>query len=230
MIIGIMGGMGPEATKDTFGKIISLTNASKDQDHVHIIVDNNTEIPDRTRFIMGVGENPIIEMVRSAIKLELMGADYIIIPCNTAHFFYDDIVKFTKSQILHMIRETVIFAQINFPGVSEFLLLSSIGTYTSGIYTKIFKESDLRIIEPTDTDKKNIMNWIYDIKAGIYVKRIEFISLINKYTIEKKIPVILGCTELSTLTGIFGLTDGYIDPVSVIAKRCIEVAKNSQRK
>ena len=225
MIIGIMGGMGPEATKDTFGKIISLTNASKDRDHIHIIIDNNTEIPDRTESILGRGESPVVEMVRSAIKLELMGADYIIIPCNTAHFYYDDVVKFTKAHVLHMIRETATFSQLNFPKTSQFLLLSSIGTYVSGIYAKTFKEFGLEIIEPTDRDKKIIMKWIYDIKAGIYVKKREFISLIDEYIFEKGIPVILGCTELSSLTGVFGLTNGYIDPVSVIAKRVIKVAK-----
>lgn len=228
MIIGILGGMGPEATKDMFGKIISLTNANKDQDHLHIIIDNNTKIPDRTESIIGTGESPIVEMVRSVIKLELMGADCIVIPCNTAHFFYDDIAKFTKSQIFHMIRETAIFSQKNFPEVSEYLLLSSMGTYATNIYTKTYKEFGLKIIEPVDKDKKIIMQWIYDIKAGIYVKEIEFKSLIDEYMKSKRTPVILGCTELSTLTGIFDLTKGYIDPVSVIAKRCIEVAKHSQ--
>ncbi len=96
MILGILGGMGPLATCEFFKKIIELTPAEKDQDHLHIIIDNNTNIPDRTEYILGKGKDPRIELIRSAIRLESIGADYIAIPCNTAHYFYDDIVKYTK--------------------------------------------------------------------------------------------------------------------------------------
>ncbi len=224
MIIGIMGGMGPAATKDTFEKIINLTDASKDREHLHIIIDNNTEIPDRTDFIMGSGESPIVEMVRSAIKLELMGAEYIIIPCNTAHFFYDDIIKFTKSKVLNMIEETAIFSKTYYPENSEFLLLSTIGTYVSEVYKNVFENHGLKILEPFDIDKKILMRWIYGIKAGIYVSEEEFSTLINKYIRDSNLPVILGCTELSSLTGVFGLEKGFIDPVSIIVKHCIGIA------
>ena len=229
MIIGIMGGMGPAATSDTFKKIINLTSASKDQDHLHIIIDNNTKIPDRTQYILGIGENPIIEMVRSAIKLELMGADYIVIPCNTAHFFYDDIAKYTKSHIIHMIRETAKSSKDSFPDALKFLLLSTTGTYISGIYKKIFKEYNLDILEPNDEDKKTIMKWIYDIKSGVNVTEEEFKSLVNRYTINKRIPVILGCTELSFLTEIMDLSENYVDPVSIVAKRCVDIVKCTQK-
>ncbi len=225
MIIGIMGGMGPAATKDAFEKIINLTNASKDREHIHIIIDNNTEIPDRTDFIMGIGESPVIEMVRSAIKLEMMGAEYIIIPCNTAHFFYEDIIKFTKSKILNMIEETALFLRIHYPENYEFLLLSTIGTYVSKVYENVFKSHGLKILEPSDSDKKVLMEWIYGIKAGIYVSEEEFSTLINNYINERNLPVILGCTELSSLTGVFGLNRDFIDPVLIIAIRCIEIAK-----
>ena len=85
MILGILGGMGPLATCIFFEKIIKLTKAEKDQDHIHVIMDSNTKIPDRTDYILGKGPDPRPELIRSAVKLESMGADYIAIPCNTAH-------------------------------------------------------------------------------------------------------------------------------------------------
>ncbi|HDH63258.1 MAG TPA: amino acid racemase, partial [Firmicutes bacterium] len=91
--VGIIGGMGPEATLDLFYKIIKNTPAKKDQEHIHLIIDNYPQIPDRTQFILGKGENPLPYLLRSANLLENAGVDAICMPCNTAHFFVDDIRK-----------------------------------------------------------------------------------------------------------------------------------------
>ena len=86
-MVGIIGGMGPLATVDLFGKIVNLTDAKCDNDHIHILIDNNTYIPDRTSYILGDGENPIDELVKSAKRLKNMGADFLIMPCNTSHYY-----------------------------------------------------------------------------------------------------------------------------------------------
>jgi aspartate racemase len=229
MILGILGGMGPEATCDLFKKIINLTYATNDQEHLHIIIDNNTNIPDRTQYIYGYGEDPRIEMIRSIIKLEAMGVDYIAIPCNTAHYFYDDIVKYTKVKIIHMIYETAFYLKNNYPDNKDYLLLATEGTYISGIYHKIFKEYDLKIIEPNDIDKQIIMNWIYKVKSSkIDITLAEFESLVNRYTKNTNIPIILGCTELpvlvDSLASTYNMKKEYIDPTLILARRCVELA------
>ena len=84
--IGIIGGMGPAATADLMMKIISMTAADSDQDHIPMIIDNNTRIPDRTAAILSGGADPVPEMTASAKRLETAGADFIIIGCNTAHY------------------------------------------------------------------------------------------------------------------------------------------------
>lgn len=227
MILGIMGGMGPEATCDMFRKITKLTCASKDQEHLHIIIDSNSQIPDRTQYICGTGEDPRIEMIRSVIKLEMMGADYIVMPCNTAHFFYDDIVQYTKSYIIHMIRETAMFLKEVRSDVKTFILLATEGTYISGVYKKIFKEYELNIIEPDYIDKKTIMAWIYKVKSGVLdVTLEEFEFLVNKYMANKRVSIILGCTELPLLVEAIGFSREYIDPVSIVAKRCVDIVQN----
>ncbi|GAJ09165.1 unnamed protein product, partial [marine sediment metagenome] len=86
-IIGILGGMGPEATIDLFYKIIKFNPSEKDQDHLRIIIDNNPKIPDRTAAILGKGEDPLPALQETARNLEKAGANFIIIPCNTAHYF-----------------------------------------------------------------------------------------------------------------------------------------------
>ncbi|WMM24561.1 amino acid racemase [Tissierella sp. MB52-C2] len=227
MILGIMGGMGPAATCYLFNKIISLTPATKDQEHLHIIIDNNVEIPDRTAYILGLGENPITEMVKSILKLEIMGADYIAMPCNTAHYFYDEIAKYTKVKILNMIYETAKYLKENYTH-KKYLLLATEGTYKSEIYKIIFQEFDLDIIYPDDTHKKILMNWIYDVKSSKFnVEPIEIQSLIDKYIEDRHISVILGCTELPLLAEEIGAPKEYIDPVFILAQRCVEIGKNS---
>ena len=101
--IGIIGGMGSLATCDLFKKIIDMTDAKSDQEHIHICIDCNTNIPDRTKAILGGGENPIPEMVRSGIRLQSMGADVLVMPCNTAHYFYDKITPFFDIPLLNRV-------------------------------------------------------------------------------------------------------------------------------
>lgn len=103
MKLGILGGMGPLATADFFRKIVQMTEAASDQEHIRILMDDNPQIPDRTAFIMGEGTDPTRAMVRSALRLEFMGADFVAMPCNTAHRFHSTIQSFLDVPILNMV-------------------------------------------------------------------------------------------------------------------------------
>ncbi len=85
LTLGIIGGMGPSATVDLMDKIIKNTPAKKDQGHIKMIVDHNPQIPDRTAHLLQNGEDPTIPLLTCARNLEQWGADFIAIPCNTAH-------------------------------------------------------------------------------------------------------------------------------------------------
>lgn len=227
MILGIMGGMGPLATCDLFKKIIELTEAATDKEHLHIVIDNNTQIPDRTAYILGYGQDPKLEMINSIKRLESAGADYIVIACNTAHYFYDDLVKHTKVNIIHMIEETASFLNKTYPERKEFLLLSTKGTYKTEIYQKAFNKFGLKILEPNQTDKEIIMDWIYKIKASNFdISLGEYKDLISRYIEFGDSPVILGCTELSLLPNLIHLREeGFVNPTLVLAQYCVKVAK-----
>ena len=87
-VAGIIGGMGPAATADLFTKIVAMTEAVRDQEHIHILIDNNTDIPDRTAAILqGVGD-PLTPMIESGRRLVAQGADFLLVPCNTAHHYW----------------------------------------------------------------------------------------------------------------------------------------------
>jgi len=105
--LGIIGGVGPLATMFIGEMIVRRTKAQKDQDHLHTIIDNDTNIPDRTAFILdNTKDNPVPVIIEDAKKLASVGADIIAIPCNTAHTFYQEIEEGSPIPVVHMIRET----------------------------------------------------------------------------------------------------------------------------
>ena len=132
--IGILGGMGAMATVDLFHKIVEMTYSQSDSGHLHIIVDNNTLIPDRTQAILHNGPSPLPQMVRSAISLERSGADILIMGCNTAHYYYRDICRFVCVPFLNMIKETA--KDVRRRTYNRVGLLATDGTIESGVYKK----------------------------------------------------------------------------------------------
>jgi len=147
-IIGILGGMGPEATIDLFYKIVKLTHVEKDQDHFRIIIDNNPKISDRTDAIIGNGKDPLPELVITAKNLEKAGADFIIMPCNTAHYFISQIKENINIPILNMIEETAIYVKAIFPSFKKVCLFATKGTYKTKLYEKFFSSKNIEILIP----------------------------------------------------------------------------------
>lgn len=165
--IGIIGGMGPLATCDLFRKIIDITDAACDQEHIRVCIDNNTEIPDRTAAIISSGASPVEQMVRSAKGLRDMGSDVLIMPCNTAHFFYKSVAETVDVPFLNMIEETA--AVIRRKGISRVGLLATDGTIQSGVYEKVFEQTGIDTVKPSAGNQKAVMGLIYDgVKAGNY--------------------------------------------------------------
>lgn len=226
MRLGILGGMGPMATSDFFRKVIEMTDASKDQEHIHVLIDNNTEIPDRTGYLLNHGEDPRREMIRSAIKLEMMGANLIAMPCNTAHYFYQDINFYTNVPVLNMIEETAAFVKKKWPSKKQFILLATTGTYKSKVYQRAFEKENLKLLEPDETGKAEVMQWIYQVKAGkVNVTPEAFNHLIEKIDSGLGLPVILGCTELPVLVQALNLKGWFVDPTRILAKSCVANSK-----
>ena len=144
--IGIIGGMGPLATADLFEKIVGHTKAACDQEHLHVVIDSNTNIPDRTAALLHGGADPLPELAKSAGRLEKMGADVLIMPCNTAHNYYDGIAAAVSVPVLHMVRLTA--QALVERGVKKAGLLASDGTVRTGIYQKSFAGSGVELLTP----------------------------------------------------------------------------------
>ena len=222
-IIGILGGMGPEATLECFKSIIDQTPARTDQEHVHILVDNNPQIPDRTEAILNKGESPLPLLQKSAKRLEAGGADFLIIPCNTAHHYLTGIAEVIDIPILNMVRSTIEEAP---PGKCVGLLATS-GTINTGIYEKYAQDS-VNIVYPDDSYQQKVMNVIYGedgIKAGIKSSYLtdELKLVVDHLRDRGAETIIAGCTEIRLVLQDSDLSDvDLLTPIDIIAKRAID--------
>ncbi|GAG74607.1 unnamed protein product [marine sediment metagenome] len=223
-IIGILGGMGPEATIDLFYKIIKFTPAEKDQDHLRIIIDNNPKIPDRTAAILGKGKDPLPALQETARNLEKAGADFIIIPCNTAHYFLSSIQKSVKIPILNMIEETAKETQKKNSSIKKVGLLASIGTYKTKIYHQHFKKYNIEVISPEENDKEELMKIIYEVKAGDLSEgiKISILKIAQKLIDKGSEALIAGCTEIPLILKEGDISVPLIDPTQVLAKVAVQ--------
>lgn len=226
-IIGILGGMGPEATIDLFQKIVKLTPAHQDQEHLRIIIDNNPKIPDRSKAILYNGENPLPELIKTAQNLQKAGADFIIIPCNTAHFYYNEIQKMVSIPILNMIEETALYLHNNFPYIKKVSLFATKGTYQAGLYESYLKSFSIELLIPQKEEQDQLMEIIYGVKSG---KDLNFLKkqLIKIAQTQIQIgtqAIIAGCTELPLLLKNGDIEIPIVDPTLILAKKAIEKAK-----
>ncbi|MBN2795424.1 MAG: aspartate/glutamate racemase family protein [Clostridia bacterium] len=220
--IGIIGGMGSEATLDLFHKIIKQTHVTKDQDHVHIIIDNHARIPDRSHYILTGEHNPSEYILEAAKRLESLKVDYIAIPCNTAHFFYEAIKEKISTPLIHMIKETYHYILKN--NLKKVLLLATQGTYASNLYQNCFKNSEL--LEPNEILKGKIHKLIYDYKKYGKVNSHEVEEIQIQLSALNVDAVILGCTELPLIFK----GPRFIDPTAILARACIKKAGHRIKK
>lgn len=229
--IGIIGGMGPMATLDLFGKLIANTDAQNDAEHIRVYIDCHTGIPDRTKAILHGGESPVPYIVESARKLADMGADFLLIPCNTSHCFYDEIAAASPVPIVHMIRETA--RELGKQGVSLVGLLATDGTLQSGIYQSELQKQGIHTVCPNEEEQREVMRLIYEgVKADAPCFDTAVIAgMLDRMKALGAQRMVLGCTELPLGFERYGLPCGNtVDPSLIAARVAIVRAGYSIRK
>jgi len=200
--IGIIGGMGPLATVDLFRKIVVHTKAACDQDHLRILIDNDPSIEDRTAALLYGGADPTPKLAAAARNLQRGGAQLLVIPCNTAHCFYDAVQAAVDVPVLHMIHITA--RALAGRGIRQAGLLSTSGTVQTGIYQDCFAGTGIALLTPGEAGQKALMDAIYWIKAG----KMDFDASGVEGVVEELLDrgaetLILGCTELPLMTPLY---------------------------
>lgn len=224
--LGILGGMGPLATVKLFEMIVMMTKANSDQDHIRILIDNNTSIPDRTNYLLkGVGEDPRLQLIKSATGLESLGADYLVMPCNTAHSFYDDVVKEINIPFINMIEETAKYIKANYPDANKIGLLATEGTVDARVYHKVFDEYGIEVLSPSKENQVHITDLIYNIKKDSKIENLDgFYGAMDELRDQGVEYFIAGCTEISVAIDLYKLEGNIIDAMRILAKSAIEHA------
>ena len=228
--LGVLGGVGPLATVYFADLIVKMTPASCDQDHIRTIVSNNPKIPDRTDYILDrTKPDPLPAMVADAKMLASLGCDLIAIPCNTAHFFYDEIQKNVDVRVLNIIEETMRFARRTVPDVKKVGVLATSGTLHSDVYPTVAARFGVECVYPDERDAATLMRIIYDeVKAGKPADEQAFFAIVERMKAAGCDAVILGCTELSAIYYELGIRrPDILDSMTALAAACVTEIKGS---
>lgn len=160
--IGILGGMGSLATADLFRKLTCLTDASCDNEHIRVFIDSNAQIPDRTTAILSGGEDPVPQMASALHSFERCGAQCVIMPCNTAHYFLPRLQAMTDLPFISMLEATAKACAEQFPGKTA-AILATRGTLATGLYEQALAAQGVSCLLPDEQERDMLMHLIYDV-------------------------------------------------------------------
>jgi len=222
-IIGVVGGMGPYATVSFFQKLIDLTPAKKDWEHLRILIDCNAKIPSRTRSILYGEASPVPRIIESIKGLSLIGADFIAMPCNSAHYFHDEIISKIKIPLLDIVK--IASDGIKKRGFKKPLILGGYITTQKKLYSEHLSEA----VYPQGKWADLVTDILEEIKLKSEnvgeEKQARFIELVDNYKNQID-SIILACTELSIIfhyTSIF--SKPIIDSTYEYAKAVVNYAR-----
>lgn len=224
-ILGIFGGMGPEATANLYQLIVQLTPAKRDQDHIPTLMYSLPQVPDRTAAIQAKDPSIVPYLVEGVTRLEKAGATFIVIPCNTAHFFYDEMQKAVRIPILHMIREVVAEVPRLHPKARKVGLLATTGTLDTGLYEKELKARGLEVVKPRgEIQSACVMKAVYGIKSGLDRRQCEdwLFEAGEDVVAQGAEIIVLGCTEIPLAFNPKRVPVPVVNANQVLAQRAID--------
>lgn len=192
-----------------------------DQEHIEMLIYSKPSIPDRTEFILGKSKaNPVYPMIEAGRKLVEMGAEHIVIPCVTAHYFHEILSEGIKIPILHAIRETARYLQEQ--GIRCVGIMATEGTIHSRLFQTELAECGISYVVPDQENQTAVTDLIYkNVKANKPVEYEKFHRVSSHLKQNGAQAIILGCTELSLIKRDYVIGPGYIDAMEVMAMRSI---------
>ena len=222
--VGVIGGMGPDATVDFMARVLALTPASGDHDHIRMLVDQDPKIPNRQRAILGSGESPGPRLAAIAARLEAFGCGVLVMPCNTAHVFLDEILDATKIPFLSIIDVTI--ERVREMRVARAGLLASAACLEAGIYQSAMQAAG---IEPVIQDKSELADLtlaIGRIKSGDHGAEVrnEIRRLAAALVERGAEAVVLACTELPIVIEAGDVDADLVSSSDLLAEATVAVA------
>ncbi|MGD9044633.1 MAG: amino acid racemase [Desulfobacterales bacterium] len=225
-VIGILGGMGPAATLDCFARIIKNTPAQADQEHLRVVIDSNPKVPDRTAAITGKGESPVPVLAAGCRSLERAGADFIIIPCVSAHFFLNEIQKQIELPILSIYDAVSDIIAGDYPQIKTVGLMGTTGTISGGLFQKRLAVDGIKTVIADENHQAKVMAAIYDIKKSQPSRSkaeitSDLITAAESLISKGARGIIAGCTEIPLALKQEDLSAPYFDALTILARAAI---------
>lgn len=222
--VGVIGGMGPQATVDFFNKIIKHTPVKKESDHIHLLIDNNPQVPSRIDAVINNGVCPSSTLVDMAKKLESAGAELLTMPCNSAHIFINHIEENINIPVINMISETI--KEIAKSKCKKVALLATPAVVSTNLYKDGIIELGKEFVVPEKYFQNTLTDAIMKVKSG-EIEHAEFnFSLVLEHILSKGVDaVILGCTELPLIKRRDLAGVHFFDTTEILAISTIENVK-----
>jgi len=192
--LGILGGMGPAASAEYVTRLISQTQANCDQEHIPFVLWNEPRTPDRSTSLRNGDDKPLPFLLQGIQVLKAVGCNLIVIPCNTAHFWYDELIKL-KVPIVHIV-DSVALELCNAEVTGTIGIMGTQATIELGLYQD--RLTDWNCIVPSQDEMDNIVQPAIDlVKAGDMVKsHTMLMSVVDSLIARGAQAVVLGCTEI----------------------------------
>jgi aspartate racemase len=229
-IAGILGGMGPEATVDLLRRILRLTPAQDDADHIRCLVDNNPKVPSRIRAIIeGAGESPAPCLAGMARQLESWGADFLAMPCNTAHYYLSEIKAAVSIPVLDIVALTLEAVQKVLPPPPNSRLvglMASPALRVTRLYEEKTRAMGAEILYPSETDQDRLFSLIKEVKAGQYTTKMsaELTSVADNLVMRGASALVIACTELGVIPIRFSKVP-LLDTTEELAREIVRQGK-----
>ncbi len=226
-IVGILGGMGPDATIDIFQKIVMATPAVDNEEHLRILIDNNPKMPSRQDAILHNGPSPVPAMIESCLLLARSGADFLIFGSHTSHWFHADVQKGVPVPILHIIEECVAEMQATLPEVKRVGILASPGALRTNMFQDHLIQAGLEPISPLPDEEKSIIKAILDFKHTwrIGPSKTALLAVSDRMAERGAQALIMGCTEIPVILAEERYAVPLIDPNRIMAKVAVAYAR-----
>ncbi len=219
--VGVIGGLGPLATLDFFDRVLKRTRAVKEQEHLRLIIDNNTKIPDRNAFMRGEGPSPGPALAASAKGLEVAGAEVIVMACNTTHIWEAEIRAAISVPFLSIIDETAAAVADLRPEAVGVLAVDA--CLKGGLYQDALKKAGVKPLLLSEDSQKTFMDLIYRIKSGDTgdtVKR-AMVTLARRLEAQGAEAIIAGCTEIPIVLSVDDIDGELVSSTDVLVERTI---------
>lgn len=225
--VGVLGGMGPQATVDFLDKVLRASRATTDQDHVRMLVDINPQVPDRNEAVAAGSREPGRVLGGMASGLERAGADFLVMPCNTAHAFQSEIVRCTRLPFVSLIAESVGALRASCPGVRVAGVLATSSCLQVGLYQAALKATGIEPLVASAEEQRSFMDLVYRIKAGdrgsavraAMRERIEHLFALGADA------VLSACTEVPLVSDVASYSRPLIESTTVLAQRTVAYAR-----